>query len=286
MKQRFKDMIEKHRWIKGIPNSLTLCNSLCGFTSILITFQASRNQDSTMSLFVLSAFMILFAMVFDALDGFAARILNAGSMHGLQMDSLADMVTFGVAPACLVAVMTQTYLKLCCGTKFTFVCILCAVYLGCAALRLATYNVHAILEKKSSEKFSGLPSPGGAAAICVLVIFAGSAPCLLKPEILVKVLPFYAAILGLLMVSNIPYTHFAKWIVSCRRDKKRLFFLILLFVLWIASVFIWKAFYDCCNGFAFPMLVVNIYVIWGPVAFLAVKLGLLRTKVSFPEDNN
>ena len=190
MKQKFKNLLERNRWIKGIPNALTLCNSLCGFASILLTLQAYKYSDQPelmADIFAWSAGMILFAMVFDALDGFAARILNAASMHGIQMDSLADMVTFGVAPATLVAVMAHNIHHIDALREYLPICILCAVYLGCAALRLATYNVHAIVEKKSSEKFSGLPSPGGAAAICALVIF--SACDGIKQELLINKQP-------------------------------------------------------------------------------------------------
>jgi len=205
--------------------------------------------------------MILFAMVFDALDGFAARILNAASMHGLQMDSLSDMVTFGVAPATLVAVMAHS-LNTLRPNQFIVVWILCAAYLGCAALRLAKYNVHAILEKKSGDKFSGLPSPGAAAAVCSVVIFCANT----HGEIhkIVSFLPIYAAILGLLMVSNIPYMHFGKWLSSARRNKKRLFIIALI----IAAV-IWSPALS-------SVVLINAYVAWGPIAWLAVKLGLLK----------
>ncbi len=282
MKQRFKKMLERNRWIKGVPNSLTLCNSLCGFASVLITLQAYKFADDPNKMahiFAISAAMILFAMVFDALDGFAARLLNAGSMHGLQMDSLADMTTFGVAPATLVAVMAHNVEQLDTLREYVPICLLCAVYLGCAALRLATYNVHAILEKKSSEKFSGLPSPGAAAAICVLVIFSTYSSDLLPNDRLIRYLPFYAALLGILMVCKIPYMHFAKWIVSTKRNKQRLFFLILLFAAWIASGFLY-------NWYVFPTLVVNVYVVWGPIAYLAVKLGLLHARVEFTQEND
>ena len=275
MKQKFKALIEKNKWIKAVPNCLTLCNSLCGFASILITLQAYKYTDDTAAvatIFAWSAGMILFAMVFDALDGFAARILNAASMHGLQMDSLSDMVTFGVAPATLVAVMTHSMRHLDTFRQYIPVCILCAVYLGCAALRLATYNVHAILEKKSGEKFSGLPSPGAAAAICSLVLFTAIRDG--KVNRLIQFLPVYAAILGILMVSSIPYVHGAKWIVSTKRNRKRLFTLILILAIWIGSSFV-------CNPLVVPVILINAYVIWGPLAFLAVKLGIIKPSPDF-----
>ena len=174
MKKNAKAFLERNRWLKAVPNSLTLCNSLCGFAAIINTLRVCDPAQpfsgvSCPSILATSAILILFAMVFDALDGFAARILNAASMHGIQMDSLADMVTFGVAPATLVVIMTRS-LPGYDGRFFYIVWALAAVYLGGAALRLATYNVHAMVEKKSSDKFSGLPSPGAAAGICTTVI--------------------------------------------------------------------------------------------------------------------
>ena len=244
---------------------MTLCNSLCGFGAILYTLlvydTATSSEQGIEEILAVSAWMILFAMVFDALDGFAARILNAASMHGLQMDSLADMVTFGVAPATLVAVMAHSMNEFK-PNQFIVIWALCAIYLGCAALRLATYNVHAILEKKSSDKFSGLPSPGAAAAICSLVILYSSKQGEIKQ--IVAILPIYAACLGFLMVSKVPYMHFGKWLFSVRRHKKRLLILLLMLVA-IAISPAWTA-----------AALINGYVIWGPIAAIATKLGLLK----------
>ena len=107
MKRNFKSILERNRWLKAVPNALTLCNSLCGFGAILYTLlvydTAMATEMGVEEIFAVSAWLILFAMFFDAFDGLAARVLNATSMHGIQMDSLADMVTFGVAPATLVS---------------------------------------------------------------------------------------------------------------------------------------------------------------------------------------
>ena len=217
VKEKFKALVERNRWFKSVPNALTLCNSVCGFGAILYTLRVYSSPLEATEVFAISAWIILFAMVFDALDGFAARIFNAASMKGIQMDSLADMVTFGVAPATLVAIMAH-HLKPMPNTHYLLICGLAAVYLGGAALRLATYNVHAMLEKKSSDKFTGLPSPGAAAAICSIVIFRNTEIC--PPIDLSFALPIYAAILGLLMVSSFPYVHVAKWLLSMKRNKK------------------------------------------------------------------
>ena len=269
MKQRFRTLLQTNRWLKYVPNSLTLCNSLCGFASILYTLGAyNRGVQGTseaLHVFAISAIIICFAMVFDALDGFAARLFNAASMHGIQMDSLSDMVTFGVAPATLVAVMAHSMRSLA-GNQFRLVWCLCAIYLGCAALRLAKYNVHAILEKKSSDKFSGLPSPGAAGAICSVTIFYA----LEQPQDgsamvnLISFLPYYTAILGFLMVSTIPYQHFGKWLFSIPRNKKRM---LIAFVVLVAL---------CIEPAWTGVILINGYIIWGPIAWFLVKIGVFR----------
>ncbi len=263
-KEKFKSLIERNKWLKAVPNSLTLCNSLCGFAAILYTLRVYERscESSNLAIFAFGAWMILFAMVFDALDGFAARIFNAASMHGIQMDSLADMVTFGVAPATVVAIMTHSLRETMNPSQELMVYFLCSVYLGCAALRLATYNVHAILNKKSGDKFSGLPSPGAAAAICSVVLFAQQHAAADFSR-LVFALPVYAAVLGLLMVSRVPYTHFGKWLISIRRNPRRLF----LFVIMALSLFIFRA--DAL------FVLVTLYILSGPVFAL---FGAFRRK--------
>ena len=275
MKQHFRDLLARNRWLKWVPNALTLGNSLCGFAAILYTLQVYEKmmyRDGAAGIekiFAISAVMILCAMIFDAFDGYAARLLNAASIHGIQMDSLADMVTFGVAPATVVAVMAHALNSLR-PSQFIVVWCLCAVYLGCAALRLAKYNVHAMLEKKSSEKFSGLPSPGAAAAICSVIIFYAVEGEKHSMNRLVSFLPYYAAVLGLLMVSEIPYQHFGKWIFSIPRYKKRLL---------IVSIVLIAACYETAWT---ALILINGYVIWAPLATIAAKLGLLKS----PSDAN
>ena len=209
---------------KIVPNALTIGNSLCGFIAIIYTLRVYDNTASNMlRVFVVSAWMIFAAMIFDALDGLAARTFNATSMTGIQMDSLSDMVTFGVAPATLVAIMTHSLRDYPLGPwQELIVYALCSVYLGCAALRLAIYNVKAITEHKNSKSFSGLPSPGAAAAICVTIFFVYSLSTRETSRIdlnrLAFILPVYAAVLGILMVSSVPYLHVGKWLVSTKTD--------------------------------------------------------------------
>ena len=126
------------------------------------------------------------------------------------------------------------------------------VYLGCAALRLATYNVKAINPPKQydSNYFSGLPSPGAAAAVCSAIIFFDSYGVISQ---VTYGLPLYAATLGLLMISDIKYIHIGKWLLSVRRNKKRLF---VAFVALVAMA---------CSPTDTIIVVVNIYIFSGPV---------------------
>ncbi len=248
MRRGFRKFLARNNWVKEVPNTLTVCNSLCGFAAILNTLRIYQVDPSQRgSVLAVSACMILGAMFFDALDGFTARILNACSLRGLQMDSLADMVTFGVAPAVLVAAMAHLHAATRLGIYMAWG--LCGIYLASAAFRLARYNVHAMLEKKSSDKFLGLPSPGAAAAVCSMVIFFFKYDN--NTENLIRLLPIYAGLLGLLMASDIKYQHMGKWIESVRRNKTRL----LTFIAFLLCLVKWPE--------ATLAAVINSYVMFG-----------------------
>jgi len=264
MRRRIQEWLGNNRWLKAVPTLLTIGNSLCGFAAILFTLQAyDRPPEWTPQVLALSAWIVLGAMLFDMLDGFTARLFNAASMHGVQMDSLADMVTFGLAPSVIVAVMVHRIRELR-SMQYYLMWGLCAVYLGCAALRLATYNVHAILEKKSSEKFTGLPSPGAAAAICSMVIFYSVWRVELQQ--IVRFLPLYAGFLGLLMISHIRYQHIGKLLFSVPRHRGRLAVLLLT----VAALIVWPAL-----GF---LVLVNGYVVSGPITEMFIKVRERRQR--------
>ncbi len=243
---------KKLRWL---PNTLTLCNSWCGFASILWSLSVYESSTDIYDVVLISSLIILGAMVFDVLDGFAARMLNATSMVGLQMDSLADMVTFGVAPAVLMVVSTHWLqgVQTTWGVRITY--LLCAVYVGGAALRLATYNVKAMEHTGDSNIFHGLPSPGAAAAI-VSVLLAMRA-CNLDLKNWVMVLPVYAAVLGILMVSPLPYRHLGKWLLT-RKNNQPVKIMILIVLLFAVAIFREYAIFT----------VITLYVLSGPVEAL------------------
>ncbi|UCE79000.1 MAG: CDP-diacylglycerol--serine O-phosphatidyltransferase [Nitrospiraceae bacterium] len=141
---------------KGIyilPNSLTLCGMFFGFYSILAALKGN---------FVHAAWAIAFAMIFDGLDGWVARLTGSTTRFGIELDSLSDLVAFGVAPAVLVYEWALApFGRIGFTAAFLFV--------ACGALRLARYNVQ--MGSTESKAFTGIPIPGAAAIMATMVIF-------------------------------------------------------------------------------------------------------------------
>lgn len=179
------------RRIKGIyvlPNLITLAGLFGGFYAVVMAMNG-RFDLATLGIFA--------AMVLDSLDGRVARLTRTQSAFGEQMDSLADMVSFGAAPA-LVAYEWALYDLGRWGWIAAF------VYCACAALRLARFNVNtAVVDRRY---FQGLPSPAAAALVAGFIWLATEFE--VSPPDLVW--PMFALMLyaGLTMVSNIPFYSF------------------------------------------------------------------------------
>ncbi|RMG75263.1 MAG: CDP-diacylglycerol--serine O-phosphatidyltransferase [Nitrospirae bacterium] len=144
---------------KGIyilPNSLTICGMFFGFYALISAIKGD---------YVRAAWAILIANIFDGLDGWVARLTNTTTKFGLELDSLSDLVAFGVAPAILV--YTWSLIPL--GRAGAATAFLFAV---CGALRLARYNIQMVSEERKA--FTGLPIPAAASVIATLVIFHSS----------------------------------------------------------------------------------------------------------------
>ncbi len=281
--RNFKNLLALYRFI---PTALTLGNVLCGFTAIINVLRIYEVGASEIpGVLVKSAWLIAGAMLFDLLDGWTARKLNATSEMGVQMDSLADMVTFGIAPATMVVVVANRMSEIPDALILPkwLIWSLCAVYVSCVALRLALYNVIA-MSGKSSDTFNGLPSPGGAAAVASLIFvykfFAtNQAPRGIIAKLtelgiidkfisnatvenyILNILPIYAALLGFLMVSRIQYKHFGKWLGSRKHYRLKMFIVIVFFIFMIRHPLI------------VATVAINTYVIWGAVksAFLTLR---------------
>lgn len=134
--------------LKNIPNFITLLNLLCGILSIYFGMMGEIQ---------LAGMFIFVAAIFDFLDGFAARLLNARSAIGLQLDSLADMVSFGVAPGFIMLQMLSLSHGLPGATSnsTSYIPFIAFVIPAFAALRLAIFNT----DEKQKNVFMGLPTP-------------------------------------------------------------------------------------------------------------------------------
>ncbi|MDR1950913.1 MAG: CDP-diacylglycerol--serine O-phosphatidyltransferase, partial [Bacteroidales bacterium] len=131
---------------KHLPNTITLANLFCGCLSIVATFSGQIGM---------AGFLIFLAAIFDFLDGFFAKLLNAQSELGKQLDSLADIVSFGVAPAMIAfRIMHVHYDKL----PFEFFPYIAFVMVLFSALRLAKFTI----DTRQTEHFIGMPTPANA----------------------------------------------------------------------------------------------------------------------------
>lgn len=209
-----KTNTKPHRGIYLLPNLFTTAALFCGFYAIISSINGK---------FETAAIAIFVAMVLDGIDGRVARLTNTESDFGAEFDSLADMVSFGLAPALIIYLWSLSTLgKI--GWLVSF------IYVACAALRLARFNTQASHSDK--RYFQGLASPAAAAVVAGL-IWNGE---LIKEFISVPTLQYLALattlLAGLLMVSNVRYHSFKG--VNWR--SKVPFFTILMFV--FALVFV------------------------------------------------
>ncbi|MFO0880192.1 MAG: CDP-alcohol phosphatidyltransferase family protein [Gemmataceae bacterium] len=213
--------------IPVLPTLLTLGNGVCGFAAIAyaskITLDGSLSGEQIDYYFLLSAGLILVAMVFDVLDGYAARLSKSATDFGGQLDSLCDAISFGAAPAFLLLRLGQEW-----HDQFLIaktVAIIAAVYLACAVLRLARFNTENSPDPSSHKRFKGLPSPAAAGCVASLAVLRadiGAGWSGLDPHVLqgfVRVwAPLGSLVVALLMVSQFSYPHLGRQLVRGRRN--------------------------------------------------------------------
>jgi CDP-diacylglycerol---serine O-phosphatidyltransferase len=177
---------EIHRGTYILPNLFTTANMFCGFFGMV---SAINGQYQT------AAIAVLASVLFDILDGKVARLVGATSRFGVEYDSLADLVAFGVGPAVLMYLWAlKPFGRL--GWLAAF------LFMACGALRLARFNVQ--VDSVSKKYFVGLPIPGAACMVATIVLFASQwkIPYIPEHSVLLLVTTY---VLGFLMVSNIPY---------------------------------------------------------------------------------
>ncbi len=230
-----KKRLQYRKGIYLLPSLFTTGNVFCGFYAFIAVF----NDD-----FGIAGWAIVFAIIFDVLDGRVARLTNTTSEFGEQYDSLADIISFGMAPAFLAyAWVLKPYGRL--GWMVAF------LFLLCGTLRLARFN--STQPDVKSQHFVGLPIPGAAAVIASIVIaFEDVFTTRLSPIIMVIVV----FLLAFLMVSNIKYPAFKK--LEFKKRVASLRFLLVIVSLSVMAMFPELAL--CVISFGF--------VLWGPISYL------------------
>lgn len=194
-----------------LPNLLTAGNLLCGFFSILTIFKGMQEPDGSPEAFALyqqATYLIFAACAFDLLDGRVARMCKADGPFGREFDSIADVVSFGIAPALLLSRAVLFNLPV------PYVGFGIAVlYLLCASLRLARFNCMAAAPKKphQSMDFVGLPVPMAAGAVVstmYLVIDLTTNRNLIIEPLWQIVMAAVMTVVSLLMMSRVIYPSF------------------------------------------------------------------------------
>ncbi|HLY73126.1 MAG TPA: CDP-diacylglycerol--serine O-phosphatidyltransferase [Planctomycetota bacterium] len=254
------------RTIALLPTLITLGNGVCGVVAIFKTgqFMAVGNEKTAQA----AAWLILVAMVFDALDGFVARLTRTASSFGAQLDSLCDLVTFGVAPAFLTYALTRNTVSDFWARPVQAVCVL---YAMCALIRLARFTVETTPDESAHREFVGLPSPAAAGVLASAVLPAVAlynwAPSM--ANVIPNALPGLALGTGILMVSRVKFAHVVNRVLKGKRPFITLVELALVIALF--SVFREFAFFIAFFGYALtgPLLWLKKYLFRRPVTHSA-----------------
>ena len=238
---------QRLKYITILPSLITILNGVFGFTAIIFASKGSEAKyaDSQIpfftfgstTYFALSGYMILVAMIADMLDGRLARRVQGTSSFGGQLDSLCDIISFGVAPAFLmlnvlehgiasIGLADERFLQ-------RFIWLSAAAYISCAAIRLARFNVENEEDESAHMSFMGLPTPAAAGVIVSLVIFHQEA---LPTFAIICILPFLALGTSILMVSRIRYPHILNQYLRGKKPFAYLIRILLLMVFVFVSI--------------------------------------------------
>ena len=222
-----------------LPNMLTLMGVCIGLSSIRFALDGR---------FEIAIIAIIFAALIDGLDGRIARLIKGTSKVGKELDSLTDVISFGVAPAFIMY-----FWKL--NTLGRFGWLLCLVYVICVALRLARFNVNSNQEPSWKDNFfEGVPSPAGAILLLTPLIISLSGFDYIQLNFNIIVPVFFVAT-SLLLISKFPSYSFKKIVIPRKTTIFLLFGIVLFFGLLLVYTF---------NVIAISSLV---YVLLLPISF-------------------
>tara|TARA_B100002019_G_scaffold215798_1_gene188395 strand:+ start:19 stop:822 length:804 start_codon:yes stop_codon:yes gene_type:complete len=220
-KNNLKIVAEKKNVRMILPNMLTLIGVCIGLTSIRFALDGR---------FELAIIAILFAALIDGLDGRIARLIKGTSKVGKELDSLTDMISFGVAPAFIMY-----FWKL--NTLERFGWLLCLVYVICVALRLARFNINSNQEPSWKDNFfEGVPSPAGGILVLtpLIISLSGFEIYQLNYNLIV---PVFFIITSFLLISKFPTYSFKKIVIPRKSTIFLLFGIVLFFGLLLIYTF-------------------------------------------------
>ncbi len=196
-KNNFKIVADKKNARMILPNMLTLIGVCIGLTSIRFALDGR---------FEFAIVAIIFAALIDGLDGRIARLIKGTSKVGKELDSLTDMISFGVAPAFIMY-----FWKL--NTLGRFGWLLCLIYVICVALRLARFNINSNQEPSWRDNFfEGVPSPAGGVLVLTPLIFSLSGFDYLELNYNL-IVPIFFIVTSFLLISKFPSYSFKKIVI-------------------------------------------------------------------------
>ena len=220
-KNNFKIVADKKSARMLLPNILTLIGVCIGLTSIRFALDGR---------FEFAIIAIIFAALIDGLDGRIARLIKGTSKVGKELDSLTDMISFGVAPAFIMYFWKLNVLG-----KFGW--LLCLVYVICVALRLARFNINSNQEPSWKDNFfEGVPSPAGGILVLspLIVSLSGFDYFELNYNIIV---PIFFIMTSFLLISKFPSYSFKKIVIPRKATIFLLFSIVLFFGLLLIYTF-------------------------------------------------
>lgn len=249
-RKRWNELREQRgRGIFLLPSLLTTGNLFCGFFALLLTVE-SRYAEASLAIFV--------AMVMDMLDGRVARLMKATSQFGVEFDSLADVVSFCVAPAFLIYSLALATL----GRPAWFGAFLFVI---CGALRLARFNVYTGVTDR--RFFVGLPTPAAAGVIVSTVLLVHRDEPARWVLVTIAIGTYLTA---LLMVSTFRYWSF-KEVDFARRWPVQTLLVVVLAVMIVAT-----------NHELFPFLLFGVYALSGPARWLLMERTFAAPHAELP----
>ena len=241
-----------------LPNALTLIGVCIGLSSIKFALDSK---------FELSVIAIIFAALFDALDGRVARLIKGTSKVGKELDSLTDVISFGVAPAFIMYFWNLNNLG-----KFGW--LLCLIYVVCVALRLARFNINSNVEPSWRDNFfEGVPSPAGGILVLMPLMFSLSGLDIFNVNYNL-IVPTFFIITSFLLISKLP-TYSLKKIIIPRTMTIFLLFGIVLF-------------FGLLLFYTFKILALSglVYLILIPISFFHYKKIKKQNTTDASKDEN